>query len=104
MAEIFISYKSERRKAAEHLAEILRCFGYSVWFDYSLIKGADFGFQIDAQIREAKAAVVLWCTKSVTSRWVAEEADLAQKLGSLVPLKIEACEVPWAFAVSTISI
>ena len=63
MAEIFISYKSERRKAAEHLAKILRCYGYSVWFDYSLLKGADFGFQIDAKIREAKAAVVLWCTR-----------------------------------------
>ncbi len=43
MVEIFISYKSERRKAAEHLAEILRCHGYDVWFDYSLLKGADFG-------------------------------------------------------------
>ena len=97
MAEIFISYKSERRKAAEHLAEILRCYGYSVWFDYSLLKGRDFGFQIDAQIREAKAAVVLWCTKSVTSRWVVEEADLGQKLGTLVPVKIEACELPVGF-------
>ena len=28
-AEIFISYKSERRQAAEHLAEILRLNGYS---------------------------------------------------------------------------
>ena len=63
MADIFISYKSERRKAAEHLAEILHCYGYSVWFDYSLLKGADFGFQIDAKIREAKAAVVLWCSE-----------------------------------------
>ena len=97
MAEIFISYKSERRKAAEHLAEILHCYGYSVWFDYSLLKGADFGFQIDAKIREAKAAVVLWCTKSVTSRWVAEEADLARELGGLVPVKIEACELPVGF-------
>ena len=97
MAEIFISYKSERRKAAEHLAEILRCYGYSVWFDYSLLKGADFGFQIDAQIREAKAAVVLWCAKSVTSRWVTEEADSAQKLGTLVPVMIEPCELRVGF-------
>jgi hypothetical protein len=31
MAEIFISYKSERRKAAEHLAAVLSHHGYSVW-------------------------------------------------------------------------
>jgi formylglycine-generating enzyme required for sulfatase activity len=94
MAEIFISYKSERRKAAEHVAQILRCYGYSVWFDYSLIKGRDFGLQIDAKVRAAKAVVVLWCAKSAGSRWVAEEVDLAQALGSLVPVMIEKCELP----------
>jgi trigger factor len=97
MVEIFISYKSERRKAAEHLAQILRCYGYSVWFDYSLIKGRDFGLQIDAKVREAKAVVVLWCAKSVGSRWVAEEADLAQTLGSLLPVRSEDCDLPVGF-------
>jgi formylglycine-generating enzyme required for sulfatase activity len=97
MAEIFISYKSERRKAAEHLAQILRCYGYSVWFDYSLINGRDFGLQIDAKVREAKAVVVLWCAKSAGSRWVAEEADLAHSLGSLAPVMIEKCELPVGF-------
>ena len=37
--EIFISYKSERRRAAEHLAETLRRHGYTVWFDYQLVRG-----------------------------------------------------------------
>ncbi len=97
MAEIFISYKSERRKAAEHLATILRCHGYTVWFDYSLVKGRDFGLQIDAKVREAKALVVLWCTKAVGSRWVAEEVDFAHDLGILIPVKIEPCELPVGF-------
>jgi formylglycine-generating enzyme required for sulfatase activity len=97
MAEIFISYKSERRKAAEHLAAVLSHYGYSVWFDYQLIKGRDFGLQIDRQIREAKALVVLWCSLSVGSRWVAEEVDLAHTLGILIPLKIEPCELPVGF-------
>ena len=60
-------------------------------------KAQDFGLQIDAKVREAKAVVVLWCTKSVGSRWVAEEADLAHSRGSLVPVKIEACELPVGF-------
>jgi formylglycine-generating enzyme required for sulfatase activity len=97
MAEVFISYKSERRKAAEHLAEVLKYYGYSVWFDYQLIKGDDFRTQIEARIREAKALIVLWCTMSVRSPWVAEEAGLASKRGILVPVKIEPCELPFGF-------
>jgi TIR domain len=49
--EIFISYKSERRRAAEHLAETLRRYGYTVWFDYQLVKGRNFALQIDARSR-----------------------------------------------------
>jgi hypothetical protein len=56
-SDIFISYKSERRKAAERLAAVLRLHGYSVWFDYQLVKGSDFGFQIDRRIREARAVM-----------------------------------------------
>jgi hypothetical protein len=92
--EIFISYKSERRRAAEHLAETLRRHGYTVWFDYQLVKGRDFARQIDARIRVAKALIVLWCTMSVRSEWVGEEVDLAKSLGTLIPTKIEDCDLP----------
>jgi formylglycine-generating enzyme required for sulfatase activity len=97
MAEIFISYKSERRPAAEHFAEVLKRHGFSVWFDYELVKGKDFAAQIERQVREAKALVALWCSLSVTSRWVREEMHLAHDLGILVPVKIEACETPFGF-------
>ena len=97
MAEIFISYKSERRAAAEHFAEVLRRHGFTVWFDYELVKGKDFAAQIERQIREAKALVALWCSLSVTSRWVREEVHLAHDLGILVPVKIEPCEIPFGF-------
>jgi TIR domain len=97
VTEIFISYKSERRRAAEHLAAVLDRHGYSAWFDYQLIKGRDFGLQIDRKVREAKALVVLWCTRSVGSRWVAEEVDLAHELGILVPVKIEPCTLSIGF-------
>jgi formylglycine-generating enzyme required for sulfatase activity len=97
MAEIFISYKSERRKAAEHLAAVLGFYGYSVWFDYQLIKGSDFGLQIDRKMREAKAVIVLWCSMSVGSPWVTDEADLAKKLGILLPAKMEDCDLPVGF-------
>ncbi len=94
MPDVFLSYKRERRPAAEHLAAILRLYGYDVWFDYALVKGRDFGLQIDRQIRSSAVLVVLWCRRSVASRWVHEEVDLAHDLGILVPAKIEPCELP----------
>jgi hypothetical protein len=94
MPDVFISYKRERRAAAEHLADTITLFGYDCWFDYDLIKGHDFSVQLDRQIRESKALVVMWCTLSVGSRWVHEEVDLAQSLGILIPVKIEPCELP----------
>jgi hypothetical protein len=94
-ADVFISYKSERRHAAQHVAEIVTHHGYSVWYDYALIKGRDFPQQIEKQIRGAKALVVLWCSRSVHAKWVREEVDLAEELGILVPAKIEACALPF---------
>ena len=94
MADIFISYKSERRAAAEHFAEVLKRYGYSSWFDYEQAMGEDFAARIEQEIRKAKALLVLWCSRSVASRWVREEVILARELGILVPVKIEACQVP----------
>jgi hypothetical protein len=97
MNDIFISYKSERKLAAEHFAEVLRRHGYSVWFDYSLVKGNDFAAQIERQIRASRSLVALWCTMSIGSRWVREEVALAHDLGILIPVKIEPCDIPFGF-------
>lgn len=42
MADIFISYKSERRSAAEHVGRTLELCGYTTWFDYGLLSGRGF--------------------------------------------------------------
>ena len=60
-------------------------------------KGKDFAAQIERQIRGARALVALWCSLSVSSRWVREEVHLAHDLGILVPVKIEPCEIPFGF-------
>ena len=93
MAEIFISYKSERRNAAAHLAKLLECYGYTVWFDYHLLNGADFAEETAQRIRQAKAVIVLWCKLAAQSEWVMREAAMAAKLGILVPARIEPCEL-----------
>ena len=91
--DIFLSYASQRRRAATHLAQTLQAYGYNVWFDYQLIEGRDFAFQLDQRLRATRVALVLWCSKSVDSRWVHEEADLAESLNRLLPVMMETCEL-----------
>ncbi len=93
MADIFISYKSERRAVAKHLASVLENYGYSVWFDHKLVNGTNYALQIDQEIRAANAVVVLWCSMSVSSDAVLGEYVLAQHLGKLVSTKIQPCDV-----------
>lgn len=90
--DIFLSYSSRRRAAAHHCARVLEIYGYNVWFDYRLIEGRDFAFQLDDRLRAASVTIVLWCSHSVESRWVHEEADLAESLDRLIPAKMERCE------------
>jgi hypothetical protein len=97
VADVFISYKTERRNAAQHLSRILELNGYSVWFDYGLLSGSDFGPQIERELRAAKAVIVLWCSLSHDSKWVLEEAHLAERLGTLTPVWLEPVELPLGF-------
>lgn len=91
--DVFLSYSSRRRAAAEHFARTLEAYGYDVWFDYKLIEGADFAFQLDERLRSAKVTLVMWCSLSVESHWVHEEADLATTLGRLLPVLMEPCDL-----------
>lgn len=95
--DVFISYKSDRRAAAEHIAEVLRAHGYSVWFDYQLVTGRDFSRQIDAELLAAKVVLVLWCDLSTESDWVRSEARYAKRRGKYVPMRLASCELPVEF-------
>lgn len=97
MADIFISYKSERRAAAEHLAGVLGAHGYSVWWDYGLVSGRDFARQIEKELAAAKAVVVLWCSLSRESEWVRQEALYAKNREKTAPVFIEKIELPFGF-------
>lgn len=98
MADVFISYKSERRPAARYLWKILEKYGYSAWFDYNLSPGEDFAARLERELASAKVCVVLWCEMAVTSRWVAKEAAEAQALGTYLPCWIQKAELPPNFA------
>lgn len=97
MSDIFISYTREERAAARHFAECFAAEGFSVWWDAVLRSGETFDEVIEKELRAAKAVVVLWSPRSVTSRWVRAEATLADRANKLVPVIIETCNLPLIF-------
>ncbi len=98
MADVFVSYKSHRRAAVEHLARVLELNGYSVWFDHALLAGEEFAPPIERELRAARAVIVTWCSLSIVSDWVREEASLAKRLKTILPVRLERVDLPLGFA------
>lgn len=48
--------------------------GYSCWWDRDLVSGARYLVETEAQLKAAKAVVVIWSRTSIASHWVADEA------------------------------
>jgi thiol-disulfide isomerase/thioredoxin len=71
--------------------------GLSVWWDVTLRSGEAYDAVTEEALRTAKAVVVLWSPRSVTSRWVRAEATLADRNRTLVPARIEPCDLPIMF-------
>ena len=97
MADVFLSYSSEDRPAAQAIAQALSARGRSVWWDRSIRAGEDFFDVIERQLDAAKCVVVLWSSSSVASRWVRAEAAEALKQGKLIPVLVGDCRPPLVF-------
>ncbi len=97
MPDIFVSYSRDDQAVARRYAEALTAAGLDVWWDATLRSGEAYDEVTENALRTAKAVVVLWSKRSVTSRWVRAEATLADRNKTLVPVMIEACERPIMF-------
>src|SRR6516162_4627043 len=95
--DIFLSYTREDQQAAQRFAEAFESQGFSVWWDATLRSGEAYDQVTEEALRTAKAVVVLWSKKSVLSRWVRAEATLLDRNRTLVPARIEACDLPIMF-------
>jgi len=95
--DIFLSYNREDAAMARHFAEGFEAAGFEVWWDQALRSGEAYDEVTEAALRGAKAVVVLWSPRSVTSRWVRAEATIGERNGTLVPVKIEPCDLPVMF-------
>ena len=85
---------------AAALAGDLARLGYSVWWDFEILGGVNFRQEIHRELQAARAVVVLWTPASVQSRWVQEEADEAQHLNKIIPIRsadLDPRQVPLGF-------
>jgi hypothetical protein len=97
MSDIFLSYASEDVARANELAHALSRYGWSVWWDRSILPGKVFDTVIEAELSAAKCVIVLWSMHSVESRWVRAEAGEALDKGRLIPVLLDGAVIPLVF-------
>jgi TolB-like protein len=95
--DIFLSYSREDQATAQRFAEAFEAQGHSVWWDAALRPGETFDEVTEQALRTARAVVVLWSPRSISSRWVRAEAAIADRNKTLMPVTIEPCNRPVMF-------
>jgi adenylate cyclase len=94
MADVFVSYARSDKTRVAPLVAAIEAQGWSVWWDPEISPGQEFDIQIAAELKLARAVVVVWTPKSVESRWVRGEAREAVERGILVPVRFDAASLP----------
>jgi TolB-like protein/cytochrome c-type biogenesis protein CcmH/NrfG len=97
MPDIFLSYTREDVAVAQAYRDAFAREGLDVWWDATLRSGETYDEVTEVALRDAKAVVVLWSPRSISSRWVRAEATIADRNKTLVPVMIEPCNRPVMF-------
>lgn len=98
---IFISYSNVDKKFVNELAQKLKIYGVSVWYDDWEIKvGDSIVDKVYAGLEKSDALVIVLSNESVKSKWVKEELNTAiiKKIQDnniiILPVLKEECEIP----------
>jgi TIR domain len=67
MADIFISYRRQKRDRVRLIAESLNKSGLTVFWDARLKATASYIQQLNAELRGASCVVVAWCPDALHS-------------------------------------
>ena len=94
MADVFVSYARTDKARVAPLVAAIEAQGWSVWWDPEIDAGEQFDDQIEAELKSAKAVLVVWTPTSASSRWVRGEAREAADRGTLVPVRFENASLP----------
>ncbi|MEL7480603.1 MAG: toll/interleukin-1 receptor domain-containing protein [Pseudomonadota bacterium] len=93
MADIFISYSRQDQEIVEALKDLLESEGFTVWWDAKLYSGVKFEAEIERQLHESAAVIVLWSRYSIDSKFVQAEARVAYEGDRLLPLATEPIDI-----------
>ena len=97
MARVFLSYDREDAGRAQSIAAFLESVGHSVWWDRHIKGGTQFSNEIEKELEQAQAVLVLWSKRSVQSAWVRDEAAAGRDSGRLVPILLDDTNPPLGF-------
>jgi adenylate cyclase len=97
LAKVFLSYSREDVSAAKQLAECIGRAGHEVWWDRQIEGGSRFSAEIDRELKNCDAVVVIWTKASIESPWVQDEAAEGRDSGRLVPVMLGADKPPLGF-------
>jgi adenylate cyclase len=97
VAKVFLSYAREDVETAKPLAECIGRAGHEVWWDRQIQGGSRFASEIDRELKDAEAVVVLWTKAALDSAWVQDEAAEGRDSGRLVPASLDGSRPPLGF-------
>src|SRR5579862_9959455 len=83
MSGVFLSYSRTDRVMAEQVVRGLRSIGVDVWWDQDM-PGVDWQQELERQVTELSALLVIWTPASTNSEYVRDEARLALSRHKLV--------------------
>ena len=89
MPDVFLSYASRDREAAEQIQQALTARGIDVFWDQETPPGQDWDTWIRGKLTACKVAIVMWSRASIQSPNVKHEAIVARDAHKLVPVMIE---------------
>jgi TIR domain len=89
MADVFLSYSSKDRPAAEAVERALTARGIEVFWDQETPPGVDWDTWIRSKLTNAKTSVVLWSKTSVKSPNVRHEAIVSRDANKFVPVMVD---------------
>ena len=95
--DIFVSYAHEDQDRVRLLVKALRDESWKVFWDVDIPPGAIWDEHIGVRLDGASIVVVVWSKQSILSQPVRSEARRAAKHGTILPLAIDAIELPLNF-------
>lgn len=97
MPDIFISYASQDKIRIKPMAVALAAEGWTVFWDRAIKPGENWHNVIGQQLKASRCVVVAWSTASVGSDWVRDEAAEGKRRNALIPLSLDAVDIPLGF-------